>query len=175
MVDGLLGYRKTASFVKPVRVSVDLMRNDELHEALTVLGIGMQTSNDVAFDTVPAHWQRFFELGGPDMVTDRIGDEIYAVYSEFEHEGLDNSGTYTFVIGALVPAGTVPSDGLQVAVVPASQRVIFDVEAGRPDLVGEQWQQIWSHHDIDKTFVAEYEKYATDGAITISIGVRPQP
>lgn len=150
------------------------MKNDSLREDLTVLGPSLRTSNDVAFETIPEHWQRFFERGGPEQVADRLGDEIFAVYTDFEHEGVDNDGTYTFVIGTRVPTGTTPRDGMAIAVVPASQRVIFDVDNGRPDLVGEQWQQIWDRDDLAKTFVAEYERYATDGAITISIGVRPE-
>lgn len=151
------------------------MGNDSLSDDLTVLGPSLRTSNDVAFETIPGHWQRFFERGGPDQMSERIGDEIYAVYTDFENEGVDNTGMYTFVIGPRVPSGTEPRDGMEIAVVPASQRVTFDVEGGRPDLVGEQWQRIWDRDDLAKTFVAEYEKYATDGAITISIGVRPEP
>jgi hypothetical protein len=55
--------------------------------------------------------------------------------------------------------------------VPASHRVAFAVEPGRPDLVGSAWREIWTRDDLAKTFVADVERYSLDGDIEISIGV----
>ncbi|MEO8122368.1 MAG: hypothetical protein ABI606_23980 [Rhodoferax sp.] len=47
------------------------------------------------------------------------------------------------------------------------------MEKSRFDLVGAAWQAIWSHTELAKTFVAEYEQYHANGDITISIGLSP--
>ncbi len=151
------------------------MRIEHQNQALHVIGIELRTSNDEAFSTIPAFWQRFSSEGGPARVPGRLSDEVYAVYTQFAQAGVDNRGVYSLVIGAAVPPeATVPA-GLTRAVVPASRRAVFEVEPGRFDLVGEAWQRIWQRADLPKTFIAEYEHYAADGAIRISIGLAPAP
>jgi len=147
-------------------------RRSVLSSDLTVLGLALRTSNEVAFTTIPPHWKRFAALGGPAAVPGRMGDDVFAVYTRFEHEGVDNSGEYTFVIGCAVPAGTAAAGELTAVTVPASPRIVFEVPTGRPDLVGGIWQEIWGHDELAKTYIAEYEQYRADGGILISIGER---
>jgi predicted transcriptional regulator YdeE len=88
---------------------------------------------------------------------------------------VDNQGWYTLVIGHAVPGDTpdLPPEGLTLVVVPSSQRAVFPVEKGRFDLVSPAWQAIWQQTDLQKTTVADYERYQPDGTITIHIGVLP--
>jgi predicted transcriptional regulator YdeE len=87
--------------------------------------------------------------------------------------GSNNTGLYSLVIGAAVPADAAVPAGMVRVVVPASPRVVFGVEKGRFDLVGAAWQAIWARTELAKTFVAEYEQYHANGDITISIGLSP--
>ena len=148
------------------------MRTDSAHAPLTVAGIAIRTSNREADETIPPHWGAFFAGGGIGQIPSRLDDEVIAVYTAFENEGVDNDGDYTLVIGCRVPEGSPTPEGLSTVTVPASDRLVFPVQTGRPDLVGDAWQRIWALTDLQKTYVADFERYSPDGDIEISIGVR---
>jgi predicted transcriptional regulator YdeE len=142
-----------------------------LADAITIVGIELRTSNTVAAETIPLLWQRFTQENVLAAVEGRRGEDVFAVYTHFEHAGANNTGLYSLVIGASVaPDAPVPA-GMVRVVVPASPRAVFGVEKGRFDLVGAAWQAIWRRSDLAKTFIAEYEQYHANGDITVSIGL----
>lgn len=149
--------------------------------AIHVIGLALRTSNQEAFETIPPHWQRFTADGVLARIPGRLSDEVYAVYTDFEHAGLNNQGLYTLILGARVAPGTPVPPGLAAAVVPAARRAVFPVDQGRFDLVGAAWQAVWARHDLKKTYIAEYERYRADGTIEICVGIaahaplEPQP
>ena len=79
-------------------------------EAVTMIGLELRTSNAEAFQTIPGHWQRFTADQVLARITPRVSDSVFAAYTRFEHEGRDNEGTYSLVIGAAVPPGTPVPD-----------------------------------------------------------------
>nr|WP_259371992.1 GyrI-like domain-containing protein [Caldimonas mangrovi] len=138
-----------------------------------VIGIELRTSNDEAGRTIPDHWRRFSQQQVPASVPQRLGEDVIAVYTHFEHEGIDNGGRYSLVIGCPVHGRPeVPPGMVSVRVAP-SRRVRFPVEKGRPDLVGAAWQRVWQRDDLRKTYLADYERYGPDGGIELCIGVEP--
>lgn len=142
-----------------------------LADAITVVGIELRTSNPVAAQTIPPHWQRFTEEAVLAHIPAKRGEDVFAVYTHFEHAGSNNTGLYSLVIGAAVAAEAPVPAGMVRVVVPASLRAVFGVEKGRFDLVGACWQTIWQRGDLAKTFIAEYEQYHANGDITVSIGL----
>ena len=148
------------------------MKKIEQAEPLLVVGIALRTSNDQAMETIPPHWRRFSEEGVLARIPNKASDEVLAVYTHFEHEGVDNRGMYTLIIGAPVEGLREVPPGMVSAVVPASPRAVFPVERARPDLVGQAWQQIWQRTDLHKTFIADYERYGAHGDIDIHIGIQ---
>lgn len=149
------------------------MEYTEQIDGFEVVGIALRTSNDVADRTIPPFWGRFIAEGILQKIPGRVNDDIHAVYTRFVHPGVDNSGEYTFVIGAQVEPRQDAPDGMVKVTVPASTRLFFPVTMGRPDLVGERWVEIWNRQDLAKTFISEYERHAASGEIVISIGVEP--
>lgn len=146
-------------------------------QALHVVGVALRTHNGEAFQTIPPHWGRFARAGLAECLPHRLSDDVYAVYTHFQNAGVDNGGWYTLVIGHAVP-GDSPApapEGLTHVVAPASQRAVFELALGRPDLVGAKWQQIWQRTDLQKTTLADYERYQPDGRISIHIGVFGSP
>lgn len=146
-------------------------------QALHVVGIALRTHNGEASQTIPPHWGRFAQAGLAGCLPHRLSDDVFAVYTHFQNAGVDNDGWYTLVIGHAVPGDTqAPApEGLTHVVAPASQRAVFEVAQGRPDLVGAEWQQIWQRTDLQKTTLADYERYQPDGRISIHIGVFGSP
>ncbi len=136
-----------------------------------VAGILIRTTNDRAFDEIPAHWQRFYETDVCARIANKVGADVYAVYTDFEHKGVDNLGTYSMVIG--VPVTQVSAQaGIVTVAVPASRRAVFSIERGHPEKVGDAWREIWCRNDFHKTFVCDYERYQPDGTIDIHVGIR---
>ncbi|MED5620330.1 GyrI-like domain-containing protein [Ideonella sp. BN130291] len=147
------------------------MKTIEQTQPITIVGIELRTSNAEAFNTIPPHWQRFTSEGVLARIPAKASDEVVAVYTHFEHEGIDNEGTYSLIIGAPVDGLREVPAGMVSAVIPPSRRVVFPVERGRHDLVGAAWQHIWAQPGLAKTFIADYERYQANGDIDICIGV----
>lgn len=141
-------------------------------DAIHVVGLELRTCNPDAPRTIPAHWARFMDEAVLQRIPHKLSDDVWAVYTHFEHAGLNNQGVYSLIVGAQVPAdGEVPA-GLARAVLPASERAVFSAEAGRPQSVAAVWQKIWALSDLKKTFIADAERHAADGEIEILIGVQ---
>ncbi len=148
------------------------MKTEPLSQAIHVVGIELRTTNLEAMQTIPPHWQRFGQEEVLAHIPAKLNGDVYAVYTHFENAGLNNTGLYSLVIGAAVPASAEVPAGMVRVVIPASKRAVFDVEPARVDLVGAKWMEIWSHTTLAKTFIAEYERYSADGKIAISIGLQ---
>ena len=71
-------------------------------QAMTIAGLELRTSNDVANQTIPTHWQQFMNQAILEKIPNRLSNDIYAVYTNYEHESGNNTGTYSLVIGAAV-------------------------------------------------------------------------
>lgn len=150
------------------------MHITEQDQAIHVFGIELRTSNDEAMQTIPPHWQRFSQQAVLADIPGKISDDVYAVYTNFDHAGSNNRGVYSLILGAQVHPHTPLPQGLARAVIPASRRAVFPVEKGRFDLVGDTWQEIWRRNDLAKTFIAEYERYTSQGDIDIFIGLEKE-
>lgn len=77
---------------------------ETLTDAITVIGIELHTHNLEAAQTIPPHWQRFTQEAVLAQIPAKCGDDVFAVYTHFEHAGRDNTGLYSLVIGAAVAA-----------------------------------------------------------------------
>lgn len=141
-------------------------------EPTTVIGLELRTSNAEAFRTIPPHWQRFTAEKVLDRISPRLSDSVFAAYTRFEHEGRDNEGSYSLVIGAAVPPGTPVPEGLTRIDMPAQRCAVLEVERGRHDKVGDAWRMIWQQADLPKSYRCEHERYDTDGRIRIYVGLR---
>jgi predicted transcriptional regulator YdeE len=148
------------------------MKTEQLPQAIHVVGIELRTTNLEAMQTIPPHWQRFGKEEVLAHIPSKLSGDVYAVYTHFENVGLNNTGLYSLVIGAAVPASAEVPAGMVRVVIPASKRAVFDVEPGRMDLVGAKWMEIWGHTELAKTVIAEFERYSADGTIAISIGLQ---
>ena len=144
----------------------------ESFEAFHIVGLALRTRNAEAFETIPPHWARFHGENVLARVTNRLSDEVHAVYTEFENEDRSNEGLYTLLIGVPVASLAVVPDGLRGITVPAARRAVFPVERGRTDLVGAEWQKIWRLTELPKSYRCEHERYRANGDIDICVGLR---
>lgn len=147
----------------------------EISEPIKIIGIQIKTTNDncVAFKEIPLHWEKFFSEAVLDKIPNKTSKEIYGVYTNFENEGKNNEGEYSFTIGAPVNSLDVIPDGFESVVIPNSSYQVFSSENGQPEKIGEKWQEIWKHDfQRTRTHFLEFEKYSENNDIDIFIGVR---
>ncbi len=142
-------------------------------DALHIIGIELRTRNLDAARTIPPFWQRVHADRVLEQLSGRLSGDVYAVYTHFEHAGVNNEGLYSLVIGAAMPAQAEVPPGMVRVVAPAGRRAVFEVAPARPDRVGAAWARIWEHSELPKSYVADYERYGPDGQIDIWIGLHP--
>jgi predicted transcriptional regulator YdeE len=141
-----------------------------LSQPVWIIGLELRTSNEVAFETIPAHWGRFTSEKIFSQIPNRASENIYAVYTNYQHPGVNNEGIYSCVIGAAVKDANQVPDGLAAISLPASSYQVIPVE--RAELVGEAWQEIWQQDSSQRTFIADAECYSPDGKVEIHLGIR---
>jgi len=136
----------------------------------SIVGISIRTNNSEAVDTIPALWEKFFGEATASTIPAKVSDDVYAVYTGFENEGVDNNGEYTFLIGVEVSVADELAQGLNVVSIPKGNYHKFDVPENSAEQVFPTWMQIWLKEDIGKTFLCDFEKYNTSGDISIHVG-----
>jgi predicted transcriptional regulator YdeE len=141
------------------------------NEPMTVVGIELRTTNEKAFEEIPLHWRKFYQESVLDKVPNRASGDVYAVYTNFENPGKNNSGVYSLIIGAPVKSLDHIPPSLVATVIPKSKRRVRSVATGHPEKVGEKWQEIWHLADLKKTYVSDFERYQPSGNIEIFVGV----
>ena len=134
---------------------------------LTVVGIAARASNAEP-KLIGDLWRRFHALGDQKIVESRLDETVYCVYCEYES---DASGPFTVVIGCAVAADSVVREGLKKVDIPAGEFAVFPVSGPLPAGVFAAWKEIWKT-PLQRTYAADYDKYAADGIVTVYVGVR---
>ena len=141
-------------------------------KALKIIGLKTKTGGEKAFQDIPPHWQKFFSEKIIDKIPNKISKDIYGIYTDFENEGKNNKGIYSFIIGAEVFDFKNIPEGLDKVIIPKSEYEVFS-GGNNPEQIGEKWREIWEYNfKKQKTYILEYEKYYEDGNIDIFIGVK---
>lgn len=138
---------------------------------ITIVGIKIRTSNAKAAKDISTFWEKFWLEGVMEEVEDKVSEEIFAVYTDFENEGVDNEGEYTFIIGLQVGDMAFMPKGYVSYTIEPAKREVFEVEAGHPEKVGEKWEEIWTYTNLGNTYKCDYEHYKEDGEINIYVGI----
>ena len=153
-------------------------------DAFEVMGVEVRTNNAKeagATSVIPKLWQRVIQEHVLDDVPNRIGQTIYAVYTDYAS---DANGDYTLVLGAKFrPADTLVPTGMAVKTVPGGRYAVFTSERGSvAKVVVQTWQQIWSYYESpangQRLYRADFELYdqraadPTNAQVDIYIGVK---
>ncbi len=147
------------------------MKKIDQKNNIQIVGIKLRTSNAEAMQTIPPFWQKFYQENILQQIENKVSDDVYAVYTNFANEGKNNDGVYSLIIGLEVEKiGVLPKNFVST-VIKSSKRVVFEVEKGHPEKVGEKWLEIWQTTDIKKTYLSDYELYHTSGEIEIYVGI----
>ncbi len=142
--------------------------NYQTIEKLYIVGISIRTTNQhgQASQDLEALWGRFWGENIQNQVPNKVSEEIYAVYTDYES---DFTGFYTTIIGMSVssleniPAGfvglTIDTDVYQK----------FVSKGKMPEAVVNTWLEIWQKEALNQVrayradFTVHGEKYHNGG------------
>jgi len=147
-----------------------------------VIGIETNTTNAkeaTADGVIPQQWERFFREGIQAKIPDKVGSNIYAVYSDYAS---DHNGEYTYVIGGMVKDGTAPPEGMVAIRIPAGQYTVLTTDKGPlPKVVPGTWQKIFKLEEdgkLKRAYRTDFEIYdqraqdPQNGQVDIYIGIK---
>ncbi len=89
--------------------------------SFTVVGMARRQANDRP-DQIGQQWQEFMTAGGIELIPNRLNDEVYALYTDYED---DHTKPYTMVIGCRVSEVEPLPAGLVARTVPAGSYLAF--------------------------------------------------
>ncbi|WP_221284608.1 GyrI-like domain-containing protein [Mucilaginibacter sp. SP1R1] len=141
-----------------------------------LLGISVCTANadGQAAKDIGELWGRFMADEILPQITNRVSDELYCVYTDYES---DLTGPYTAILGCkVITLDDIPV-GLTSHVVAAGSYVKRIAKGKLPDCVAEAWQQIWDG-DMDRKYTADFDVWGAktqnpdDAEVEIYVAVR---
>ena len=124
---------------------------------LTGLKLNKKTfnSNNQAVIDCGVLWQQFISEGIADKIEDKVSNDIYAVY--FDYDG-DHTQPYSFFIGCKVADDNKTSDDLYTLQIPDQQYTTVTAKGKMPDCVATAWNDIWKS-DINRAYGFDFEVY----------------
>ncbi len=123
-----------------------------------VMGISVRTINENgrAAKDIGELWNRFFADNVLNRIPDRLSDEIYSIYTDYEGDYKD---PYNVVLGCKVPKDTALKDGLVSKMVKSGKYTKFvakgDLNQG---VVYKEWEKIWNI-DSERVYDTDFEVY----------------
>jgi len=139
----------------------------ETRDAFTLVGPSCRTSNDDP-SAIGTLWGRFFQGGAAAQIPDRISDQLYSLYCDYEG---DHTQPYTALLGCMVSQVEELPEGLVAQRVPASTYAVFDATGEQPDTLIATWQRIWAT-DLDRTFSGDFDVHGDNDQVEIFVAVR---
>jgi predicted transcriptional regulator YdeE len=124
----------------------------------SVIGISVRTTNEKgqSGQDIPALWNRFISEGILQQIPDKISDDIYCLYTDYEK---DHTKPYTTLLGCAVSSLNNIPEGMMGKLIETAQYTKFvasgDLAQG---VVFNEWLKIWSS-DLDRTFTTDFEVY----------------
>ncbi len=138
-------------------------------EEITIVGIEIRTTNEngKAAQDIPALWQRFMQENIKAQIPNRLGDTLYALYTDYES---DYNKPYTTIIGCSVSSLDAIPEHLTVKIIPRSTYVKFEAKGNLiQNAVIDTWMQIWQS-DLKRAYTTDLEVY-DERALDLTNGV----
>lgn len=129
-----------------------------------IIGISTRTINTNGQSAIDIEtlWQKFWGEEIQNHIPNKINNDIYAVYTEYES---DFTGEYTTIIGLPVSSlEDIPIDMVGINIETNNYQKI--VSKGKmPEAIGNTWLEIWADKELDskRAYKADFsihgEKY----------------
>lgn len=100
-------------------------------------------------------WQKFELENYAEKITQKLSDEIYAVYHDYD---TDDTDTFAYFIGCRVNANETIPEGMSQLIIPATTCYRVTAKGKMTACVTEAWQSI-KDAELSRTYQYDYEVY----------------
>ena len=151
------------------------MNRDNL-EQFSIVGIAIRTTNEngQSSQDIPELWARFVGEDIMNKISNKVSEDIYAVYTDYE---LDHTKPYTTILGCKVSSMEDLAEGFVSKVI---GKATYEKRTAKGSIlqgsVYNEWINIWNA-SLPRSFVADFEVYSTkaldpeNAEVDIYIGV----
>lgn len=130
-----------------------------MNNGFKIIGIETRTTNknQQALTDLGQLWGQFFAEQIAAKIPNKISDDIYAIYTDYES---DYQGYYTTIIGIPVEDISEIPVGLVGRAFDAEHFQKFVAKGEMPNAVGIKWNEIWAQDaQLNRTYTYDYEVY----------------
>ncbi|MDB2385081.1 GyrI-like domain-containing protein [Polaribacter sp.] len=126
--------------------------------AFNIIGITVKTTNEnnQAASDIPALWKKFMEEGILQKIPNKVNNEIYSMYTDYES---DFTRPYTTIIGCKVENLNEIPEGMVGKTVEGST---YNFSTTKGDLskgvIINHWSKIWQSN-IKRAYTTDFEIY----------------
>ncbi|WP_199724277.1 GyrI-like domain-containing protein [Taibaiella sp. KBW10] len=123
-----------------------------------IIGISIKTSNEnqQAAQDIPALWQRFMSEGLAAKIPNKISEDLYCIYTDYEK---DYTRPYTTVLGCKVSSLDQIPEGMTGYLIPEATYQLFTAKGKLADqIVFHKWSEIWNS-GMERKYTADFEVY----------------
>lgn len=123
---------------------------------IEIIGISCRTT----YSAGPQHdiaslWQRFFQEGWQKKIENRLGEEIFAVYSAYEK---DYTAPYTYTLGCPVRQPVeIPSGAVHITIPDATYAHLI-AKGPIPQALVNLWKEVWKA-PLPRKYTVDFEIY----------------
>jgi len=124
-------------------------------QKFSVIGISTRTTNQngqSAID-IEALWGKFWGEEIQKQIPNRVSDDIYAVYTDYE---TDFTGAYTTVIGLAVSSLDLIPEGFAGLSIDTAVYRKFVSKGKMPEAVFNTWLEIWQSENLNRAYLADF-------------------
>ncbi|MEE1943823.1 GyrI-like domain-containing protein [Pedobacter sp. KR3-3] len=120
-------------------------------------------------------WQKFETENIAELLPEKLGDEIYAVY--FDYEG-DHTQPFSYFIGCKVPETTPVPAGLSSLSIATGNYVKLMAKGQMPNCMSDAWTAIWNS-DLNRAYTYDFEIYGeqskdwSNAQVEIFVAIKP--
>lgn len=149
----------------------------EKQAAFNVIGIEVRTTNQdgQATQDIPALWHRFMSNNLAATIPNKLSDDIYCLYTEYEK---DHTLPYTTMIACKVASLDTIPEGMTGKTIDGGYFTKYTAKGNLVQgAVYNEWKNIWATA-TNRAFTTDYEIYGAkaanpeDGEVDIFVGVK---
>jgi predicted transcriptional regulator YdeE len=134
---------------------MDKIKKDEFK--LVGLKLNAKTTNENGQSGIDCGslWQKFETENFAERIQDKLSDEIYAVY--YDYEG-DHTKPFSYFIGCKVKPDIQNSQDMGSLIIPAGNYYQIITKGAMPGCIARAWKNIWSSIN-DRAYQFDFEIY----------------